>query len=87
MIEKEKLARDPAAMADKAMELFEKQQTLAVDGSWIEMPTQSICIHGDGPNAPEIANALRDRFKAEGVQIVGLRELWDGEPGTAQVAE
>jgi len=58
MIENEKLARDPATMADKATELFEKQQTLAVDGSWIEMPTQLVCIHDDGPNVPEIANAL-----------------------------
>ena len=87
MIEKEKQGRDPATMADKAMEMFEKQQTQAIDGSWIDMPTQSICIHGDGPNAAEIATALRARFQAEGVQLVGLRELWDGEPGAAQAAE
>ena len=87
MIEKEKQGRDPATMADKAMEMFEKQQTQAIDGSWIDMPTQSICIHGDGPNAPEIATALRARFQAEGIQLVGLRELWDGEPGAAQAAE
>lgn len=87
VIEKEKQARDPLEMADRALEMFEKQQALAVDGSWIDMPTQSICIHGDGPNAPEIATALHERFEGEGVEIVGLRELWDGEPGTAKAAE
>ena len=74
-------------MADRAMETFEKQQVQAVDGSWVDMPTQSICIHGDGPNATEIAQALRERFEAEGVAIVGLRELGDGEPGTVKAAE
>jgi UPF0271 protein len=77
VLERAKMPRDPEAIAARAVALLERQGREAVDGSWLDIPVQSICVHGDGPNAPEIARAVRDRITAAGYQIVGLRELVD----------
>ena len=35
----------------------------AVDGSLVELDAESICIHGDGPNAIEVADAINNKLK------------------------
>jgi 5-oxoprolinase (ATP-hydrolysing) subunit A len=74
-IERAKQSRQPQAIADLAVALMQKQGRRLADGSWLKVPTQSICIHGDGPNAPEIAKAVRDSLIAAGYQIAKLREF------------
>jgi UPF0271 protein len=41
----------------------------SVTGVIIDMPTESICVHGDRPNAPEVAKAVHERLIAEGYVI------------------
>jgi UPF0271 protein len=77
VLERAKMPRVPEAIAARAVALLERQGRESVDGSWLDIPAQSICVHGDGPNAPEIARAVRDRVMAAGYRIVGLRELVD----------
>ena len=69
-------------------------ESICISSSSIHGPHPEGChrgaheaLTGRAGNAPEIATALRARFQAEGIQLVGLRELWDGEPGAAQAAE
>lgn len=72
---KERPSRDPAQMVERARTLVREQRARTTDGSWRDVPTQSICIHGDTPNAPEIAAAVRAAFEADGIRVVGLRAL------------
>ncbi len=44
----------------------------AVDGGWVEMRPQTLCIHGDNPNAVQIAKAVREALEAEGVRLVAF---------------
>jgi UPF0271 protein len=44
-------------------------------GGELRLDIKSICVHGDAPNAAEIAAAIRARLESEGVQIAALREL------------
>lgn len=81
VLERAKQSRDPATIADRAVALIERQGREAVDGTWLSIPTQSICLHGDGPNAPELARAVRERIIGAGYRIVGTRELID-EPAS-----
>lgn len=78
VIEKAKQTRDPAEMARRAVDLVERQGIEATDGTWLEVKTQSICIHGDSPNAPAIAASIRAGLEAEGYEISGLRSVIDG---------
>jgi 5-oxoprolinase (ATP-hydrolysing) subunit A len=75
VLERAKMSRDPETIATRTMALLERQGRETIDGSWLKIPAQSVCVHGDSPNAPEIARAVRDRVVASGYRIVGLREL------------
>jgi UPF0271 protein len=46
-----------------------KGRVEAVDGGWMEVSAQTLCIHGDNPSAVEIARAVREALLAEGVVI------------------
>ncbi|MGY4647992.1 5-oxoprolinase (ATP-hydrolyzing) subunit A [Mycobacterium sp. URHB0021] len=41
----------------------------AVDGSTIPITVESVCVHGDSPGAVQIANAVRDRLRRDGVEL------------------
>ena len=75
LVERAKQRRDAAAMARRAVTLANEQLVLTTSDTWLPVPAQSICVHGDGPNAPEIARAVRDGLVEAGYEIVGLREL------------
>jgi UPF0271 protein len=46
-----------------------KGRVAAVEGGWVEVRAQTLCIHGDNPSAVEIARAIREALRAEGVSI------------------
>jgi UPF0271 protein len=41
----------------------------AADGSMIPITVESVCVHGDSPGAVQIANAVRERLNADGVEL------------------
>jgi len=49
------LVEDPAQIASNAVALAER--------------VDSVCVHGDSPGAVQIANAVRDRLVADGVEL------------------
>jgi UPF0271 protein len=44
-----------------------------VDGDPIPLSAESICVHGDGPTAPQIVAALRAHLQAEGWSVAAPR--------------
>ena len=42
---------------------------ITVSGKKVPLVTQSLCVHGDRPNAPEIARAVRQRLEQDGVEV------------------
>lgn len=61
-------AKDPLKVADRAAQLAGGKVT-SVSGVIIDMPTESICVHGDRPNAPAVAKAVHERLTAEGYTV------------------
>ena len=45
---------------------------LANDGSLIPLEAESICVHGDGPNAVEVIGALRRTISESGNAVAPL---------------
>jgi len=88
VLERAKMPRDPETIAARAVALLEQQGRQAIDGSWLSIPTQSICLHGDGANAPELARTVRARISAAGYKIVGVRALadWTTQPAAGSRA-
>ncbi|MCD5346201.1 5-oxoprolinase subunit PxpA [Agromyces sp. H3Y2-19a] len=60
---------DPAAAADRALELAETGGIAADDGSRVELAPDSLCLHGDTPGAVAIARAVRAVLESAGCRI------------------
>jgi 5-oxoprolinase (ATP-hydrolysing) subunit A len=60
ILERVKQARDPAETAERALRFASEGRV------------QSICIHGDGPNAVELAAAVRAALENAGVDVAPL---------------
>jgi UPF0271 protein len=75
VLERAKQRRDPEGTAERALRLVRDHRVPTVDGGDLELDVESICVHGDAPNAPEIASAIRRALDGAGVELVPLAEL------------
>lgn len=66
------IVHDPHEAARRAVAMALHGRVEAVDGGWVEMRPQTLCVHGDNPNAVQIARAVREALEAEGVRLVAF---------------
>jgi 5-oxoprolinase (ATP-hydrolysing) subunit A len=74
IVEPEPKAKDPDAVAQQAVDLLEGHVT-STSGKRLDVDVDTICLHGDRPNAVEIAQALSARLDGLGVRRVPAAEL------------
>ena len=53
------LVEDPAAAARCALSLVLERRTVARNGQAVPLAVDTLCVHGDTPNAPAIAAEVR----------------------------
>jgi UPF0271 protein len=75
VLERAKRVRDPHEMGEKAVRLVRDGKVRTVDGGDLELEVESICVHGDAPNAPAIAQAIRGALEGAGVELAPLADL------------
>jgi 5-oxoprolinase (ATP-hydrolysing) subunit A len=75
IIEAVKSARDPEEVADRAVRLVREGKLTKTDGGDLEVDVATFCLHGDAPNAVDVARAVRARLEGEGISIRPLSEL------------
>jgi 5-oxoprolinase (ATP-hydrolysing) subunit A len=63
------LVQDPAVVADRAVRMATDGVVVAVDGTPLLMPVESVCVHGDTPGAVHLARAVRSALSAAGVTV------------------
>jgi UPF0271 protein len=83
VLERVKQLRDPQEMGSRALQLVRDGTVPTVDGGELRLRAESICVHGDAPNAPEIARAIRAALEGEGIEIAPLAELRADVPAGA----
>jgi UPF0271 protein len=66
------LIGDPAEAAAQALRIARQGTAIASDGSEITVEAQTMCIHRDTPNAPEIAVAVAAALLGAGVELRAL---------------
>lgn len=69
------LITDPEKAAEQALRIIREGQLISYQGVTIKLHADTICIHGDTPNAPMIAAELKKRLIEAGVKIVPLAEI------------
>ncbi|MHC6175634.1 LamB/YcsF family protein [Glutamicibacter endophyticus] len=67
--EPDAVIHDAQQVTDNMVRLATEGTIRAVDGSLIQMPTESICVHSDTAGAVAMAAAVREGLEAAGVQI------------------
>jgi UPF0271 protein len=80
VIERVKQVRDPQQMGEKAVRLLREGKVRTIDGADLELDVESICVHGDAPNAPQIAAAIRAALAEAGIEVAPLAELRQTTP-------
>ncbi len=67
--EKGAVLHDPEIVARRMLRLAREGVVETIDGGVARVEAQSICVHGDSPDAVAMARRLRAVFEAEGVAI------------------
>ncbi len=61
-------SKDPEVVAERALGLAQGH-VVTVAGTTVPLEVETICVHGDRPNAPQIAAAVRSRLEEAGVEV------------------
>lgn len=67
--ERNAVLHDVDKIADRVAGMVLDGRVAAVDGSTIPVTVESVCVHGDSPGAVQVAHAVRDRLRADGVVL------------------
>ncbi|GAA5338331.1 LamB/YcsF family protein [Thermus antranikianii] len=60
---------DPKEAARRALRMVLEGKVEALDGGEVEVKAETLCIHGDNPNAPEVALAVRRALEEAGIEV------------------
>jgi 5-oxoprolinase (ATP-hydrolysing) subunit A len=63
------LIADPAKAAAQVVRLVKDGEIVAHDGAVLKLEADTVCVHGDGSHALEIARSLRERLRAEDIVL------------------
>lgn len=75
IIEAVKQAWDPEKVAERAVRVARERKVAKTDGSDLEVDSPTICLHGDAPNALDVARTVKERLDGEGIAVKPLAEL------------
>jgi 5-oxoprolinase (ATP-hydrolysing) subunit A len=73
--QKDSLITDPEAAAKQALQIVEEGKVTTVSGKEIPLRISTLCIHGDTPGAPEIAEAVRETLESSDIHIEPLHRI------------
>ncbi|AEK73955.1 LamB/YcsF family protein [Thermococcus sp. 4557] len=63
------------AIAERVISMVKDGGVRAINGEWVELRADTICVHGDNPKAVQIAARIRRVLEEEGVRVVPMREI------------
>ncbi|MGV8873866.1 MAG: LamB/YcsF family protein [Rhodococcus sp. (in: high G+C Gram-positive bacteria)] len=63
---------DPDAVARRVLDMITDGTVVAVDGSHVAVRAESICLHGDSPDAVAMATAVAELLRANDIDITAF---------------
>jgi len=75
VIERVKVARSPEDVAARAVRVAKEGLIDTVDGGAAKVDACTVCIHGDAPNAPEVARAVQKALRENGIEPANIASL------------
>jgi len=71
------MIHDPGEVADNILAMIENQEITSINGKKIPITLDTVCVHGDEPDAVRTVTSLRRRLEDAGVSI---RQFTAGQP-------
>jgi UPF0271 protein len=71
---KEAVLKNNELIATRAMRMVKERGIESINGQWIDMDIDTLCIHGDNQESIEAARKIREYLTREGVEIKPLME-------------
>jgi UPF0271 protein len=69
------LFHDPNRAIDQALRMVTEGTVVAMDGTVVELHVDTLCVHGDNPDAVDFISGLRRRLAGAGVELRPMREV------------
>ncbi|MDF9393640.1 MULTISPECIES: 5-oxoprolinase subunit PxpA [Methylococcus] len=66
------LIEEPAEAVAQVLSMVERSEVTARDGTVIPMPVDTLCLHGDSPDAAGFARRLRMELATRGIGVAAL---------------
>lgn len=63
---------DVEAIVDRCLRLATEREVDSIDGRTVAVPAESICVHGDTPQAVDIARRVRHALTEAGVRVTSF---------------
>ena len=63
------LLHDPAVAAPRVVRMLREGKVRSIDGVDVDVRAETICLHGDNPEAVDFARILRSHLEKEGVKL------------------
>ncbi|VFQ46087.1 LamB/YcsF family protein [Desulfoluna butyratoxydans] len=60
---------DPSEIAERALMMAEEQRVVDTDGNTIEIEAETLCLHGDTPEAATLVRSIRSTLETSGVIV------------------
>jgi UPF0271 protein len=66
---------DPQRAAAQAVDIVVNQRVMGSHGKPVHVRAQTLCIHGDSPNAVDVASSVRQALRSAGVEKAEMQRL------------
>lgn len=66
------LITDREAVLSRAIQMIMDGRIISVDGKPVEVKVDTLCLHGDSPQALQLARALREQLEKVGLSVVPM---------------
>ncbi len=66
--------REPAEALSRILQMINKGTVITVSGKEIEITADSVCVHGDNPEALTFATEIRSGLEREGIRVANFLE-------------
>lgn len=67
--------RDPKRVIERALAMVREGRVRAVDGTFVDLQVDTICVHGDTPGAAALTAQLRKAFTDADIDVVPMAEV------------
>ena len=66
---------DPGQAAEQALRMVTERTVVAIDGSVVDVVVDTLCAHGDNPQAVEFIGTLREQLAHADVDLMPMRDV------------